>query len=291
MIMSLSASHLDAFFMVTQALNFTKAADKLNITQSALSQRILNLESELGTTLFIRDRAGLKLTETAVRLLRFCQMKKSLEEEFLNQIKSNNPKELAGNLNIGGFSSVTASILIPLLAGFLKKHPNINLSVFAKEADDLISMMKRGEIDFMILDDRLQKEELERVSLGQELNVLVECRDYEGSDVYLDHDENDMTTYNYLRKFKHNSKNIKRIYLDDIHGLMVGVRSGLGQAVLPLHMVKNDKSLIIVNPKDILEIPVYLYYFYQPYYSQLHQAVIQELTNKFKDLLTATERG
>lgn len=43
----------------------------------ALSQRVLILEEELGTTLFIRDRAGLKLTDSALGLIRYCQMKNS----------------------------------------------------------------------------------------------------------------------------------------------------------------------------------------------------------------------
>lgn len=281
--MSLSSSHLDAFYMVTQVLNFTKAAEKLNITQSALSQRILNLETELETTLFIRDRAGLKLTETAVRLVRFCQMRKTLEEEFLSQIKSSNPKELGGTLGIGGFSSITTSILIPTLAPFLKKHPNVHISIYSKELDELVAMIKRSEIDFMILDDRLQKDELERISLGFEHNVLVEAKDYVGGDVFLDHDENDLTTFNYLKKFKRMNKNIKRIYLDDIHGIIAGLKSGLGRAVVPLHLIKNEKSLTIVNPKESLDVPVYLYYFNQPFYSQLHQAIVAELSHEFKD--------
>lgn len=283
--MSLSASQLDAFYMVTQLLNFTKAAEKLNITQSALSQRIQNLESELETTLFIRDRAGLKLTETAVSLLRFCQTKKALEDEFLNQIKSNNPKELAGTLNIGGFSSITSSVLIPSLAPFLKRHPNIQLSIHSKEMTDLVSMLKRSEIDFMIVDDRLDKDELERQLLGYERNVLVEAKDYHGKDIFLDHDPEDPTTINYLKKFKRVTKNIKRTYLDDIHGIIAGLKNGLGRAVVPLHLIKNEKSLTIVSPKDILEVPVYLYYFNQPFYSQLHQTVVAEISHRFKEHL------
>lgn len=279
--MSLSASHLDAFFMVTQVMNFTKAAEKLNITQSALSQRVLNLEHELGTTLFIRDRAGLKLTETAVNLLRFCQTKKAMEEEFLSQLKSTNPNELVGKVSVGGFSTVTSSVIVPILSDLVKEHPGIQISVQTRELHELVDLLKRSEIEFMILDDRIQKDEFERVPIGHENNVLIESKDYSGNDVYLDHDENDLTTINYLKKFKHSTKNLKRNYLDDIHGLISGVKNGLGRAVVPIHLVKNEKNVVIVNPKDILEIPVYLYYFKQPYYSQLHKKVVAELSDKF----------
>jgi DNA-binding transcriptional LysR family regulator len=79
------------------------------------------------------------------------------------------------------------------------------------------------------------------------------------------------------------NKNIKRIYLDDVHGIIAGLKSGLGRAVVPLHLIKNEKSLTIVNPKESLDVPVYLYYFHQPFYSQLHQAIVAELSHKFKD--------
>ncbi len=284
--MSLSTLHLEAFYTVSQVLNFTKAANKLGITQSALSQRVLNLETELDTTLFIRDRSGLRLTETARDLLRFCQMKNALEDEFLAKIGSNNPIELAGSLRVGGFSSISSSVLVPLFSSFLKNHREVHFALHTKELNDLTSLLKRSEIDFMILDDRIQKEELERHFLGSEINVLVESKDCDVPNLYLDHDEDDMTTINYLKKFKIPTKDIKRIFLDDINGLLAGVRHGLGRAIMPLHLVKNDKSLRVLNHKDTLEVPVYLYYFSQPYYSKLHQAVVNELVEKFKDFLS-----
>lgn len=283
--MALSSSQLEAFYTLSQALNFTKAAAKLNITQSALSQRVSNLESELGTTLFIRDRSGIKLTETAQDLLRFCQMKNALEEQFLGQIKSNNPKDLSGVLRIGGFSSITTSVLLPVLASFLKKNSNIQLTLHTKELDDLVSLLKSGEIDFMILDDRLQKEELERVPLGSEQYVLVESKDGSDLDVYLDHDENDMTTLSYFKKFKSLTKDIRRFYVDDISGIIEGTRKGLGRSILPAHIVKNDKYLRIVNPKDIMVVPIYLYYYKQPFYSKLHLSFVDEINSKFKNYL------
>src|ERR1700683_3915215 len=103
--MSLSSSQLDAFTAVAQGLSFTKAALKLHVTQSALSQRILNLEDELETTLFIREKSGLSLTEVGLELLRHCQTRSTLEDDFLSSIKSKT-NNLSGTLRIAGFSSV-----------------------------------------------------------------------------------------------------------------------------------------------------------------------------------------
>lgn len=284
--MTISSNYLDAFLAVSQTLNFTKAAEKLHITQSALSQRIINLENELETSLFIRDRAGLRLTEAALKLVRYCQIKSNLEAEFLNQLKSTNPHEVAGSIRIGGFSSVMSSVTLTALAPLIKKNPQVQLQIFNEEMHALFELLKRGEIDYMILDDRIERAEFERLHLGNEKNVLVEHKNYTGSDIFLDHDAQDMTTINYLKKSKQPYKDLQRLYLDNVFGIIEGVRLKLGRAVLPLHLVKNEKDFLIINTLQQLEIPVYLYYFNQPYYSRLHTETVEALKIGFSKILT-----
>ena len=142
MVLGLSSIQLEAFLAVSQTLNFTLAAEKLHVTQSALSQRIINLENELGTTLLIRDRAGIRLTEVGSSLVRFCQVKNSFEDEFLSSIHSNNRTELSGIIRIGGFSSVSNSIILPSLSALMKQNSKIKLQLISKELSDLYSLLK-----------------------------------------------------------------------------------------------------------------------------------------------------
>lgn len=284
--MALTASHLEAFYAVSQTLNFTKAAAKLHLTQSALSQRIINLEEELGTTLFIRDRAGLRLTETAFSLVRYCQMKDHLENDFVSSLKNKDANELKGLVRIGGFSSITASVLVPIIAQLSKLHPGIKLQVVTSEVHDMFDLLKRGEIDYMILDDRLERQELERILLGKEKNFLTKGKNRAVGEVYLDHDEKDETTFQYFKLAKIKLKNIERHYLDDIYGLIEGVKCGLGKAVLPYHILKNEKLIEIINDDVFLEIPVYLYFYSRPYYSKLHEELIKELKAGFQRRLS-----
>lgn len=282
--MKLSTSQLNAFFEVAQTLNFTKAAANLCITQSALSQRILNLEKELELTLFIRDRAGLKLTTSAESLVRYCQIVRSLEQEMVLSLRPENAEQMAGVVRIGGFSSVMSSLVVPSLAKLYRQHPKIHIQTITEEMRNLMEMLRRGEIDYVILDDRLNREELERILLGKEKYVLVQSKKMKSDDVFLDHDEEDETTLQYLRLAKAKAKDLKRLFLDDIHGLIEGVRCGLGKAVLPLHLISEDKDLQVLQPQTVLEIPVYLYFYKQPYYSKLHQLVIPTLKNEFQTL-------
>ncbi len=258
-----------------QVGNFTKASSLLHITQSALSQRILNLEEELGVTLFIRDRKGIRLTDSGEKLMRYCLTKEAIEKEALAELKPSPKVEISGLIRVGGFSSVMRSFILPALAPLLNKHREIRLSLVSREMDELPGYLRRGEIDFMVLSSELSHHGLECIDLGIERNVLIEKKGYKGPNVYLDHDENDQVTAKYLKMINLKS-HYSRNFMDDVYGLIDGVKLGLGRAVVPRHLIESDSEIKIVNEKE-LRIPVYLHFYAQPYYSRLHELVIATL--------------
>lgn len=278
----ISSIALEAFQAVSRTLNFTKAAASLHITQSALSQRILNLEGELEASLFIRDRAGLKLTETGKELLRYCQLTNQHEEEFLAHLKTQDAKQLAGTLRVAGISSVMRSLFLPAVANMVEKNAGVKLQMSIRETYELPEMLKRGEVDFVINSQAIDRDEMENIRLGIEENILVAKKNYSGSEVYLDHDENDNVTLEYLKKAGRKPKSMKRLYLDDVYGLIDAAKLGLGYAVLPMHLVEQEKSLQVVSPGDVLKISLYLSFYRQPYYTGLHQALRESLEDHFK---------
>ncbi len=279
--MSLSSINLDAFLACAQTGNFTRAAAKIHITQSALSQRIQNLESELGTSLFIRDRSGIRLTEQGDELLRYCQAKAAIETDVVGRIKGLASDELTGVLRIGGFSSVMRSVILPALAPLLLNYPRVKLELISRELQQLPQLLKSGELDFVVLDRSLNREDLASIHLGDELNALVQKKNYKGADIYLDHHENDEITFKYLRlRSTDRAAKIERRYLDDVYGLIDGVKLGLGRAVLPLHLVQGDKELSVVEKDRSLKIPVVLHHYVRPFYSKLHHEVLDILKNQ-----------
>lgn len=284
MIMPLSSLQLEAFYCLAQTNHFTRAAKRLHITQSALSQRIANLEEELETTLLIRDRAGVQLTEAGLDLLRYCQAKTCLEIELVNKLKPVSSNMLAGQIRLGGFSSVMRSVVMPALSGLANANPEIRLSLFTRETHELPDLLKRGEVDYILLNQILDRGGLMNRVLGYEHNILVEQNGYSGLDVYLDHDENDQTTTQY---FKQQGKELtgRKHYLDDIYGIITGVYSGLGRAVVPKHLLKGGDEFKILYPKNVLKIPVVLIFYEQTFYTKLHQAVLKTLVDQCPLLL------
>lgn len=274
----LSSHYLDAFSTVAQIGHFTRAAQKLNITQSALSQRILNLESELGTTLLIRERSGIRLTESGEKLLRFCRQKTLLEDQCLGELKES-PETLSGEIRIGAFSSVVRSVILPALAPLLNSHPALKLTVSTGEMRDIPALLKKGEIDFLISLDDLASPSIHTEKLGFERYVLVEKEKYHGPEIYLDHDAEDPSTIRYFKRFspKRLRQELHRRYLDDVYGIIDGVCLGLGRAVLPHHLLKNNPELRVLNPERSVDLPVYLHYYDQPFYTKLQKATISAL--------------
>lgn len=284
--MSLSSIYLDAFQASAHTGNFTRAAEKLHITQSALSQRISNLEAELETSLFIRDRSGIRLTEQGDELLRYCQARVAIETEVVERIRGVKVGELSGIIRIGAFSSVARSVILPALATILRDNPRLKLELISREMGELPKFFKSGEIDFMIVDQSLAREDVVTKSLGEETIVMVQKKGYKGEEVYLDHHEDDQVTFKYLRlRASDKTNKIERRYLDDVYGLIDGVKLGLGRAVLPRHLIRHEKDLVEVDRDRLLRVPIILHYYQRPYYSKLHEAVVQALTENTKKFL------
>jgi DNA-binding transcriptional LysR family regulator len=273
--MSLSSLYLDAFAEVARQKSFSQAAKKLNITQSALSQRVINLEQEIGSSLFVREPSGVLLTELGQRLLRYCQSKESLEDEFLAHLKAPNEKSLSGLVRIASFSSITRSLILPVLSDLVKDHPGVRMDIRIGEIRDLPGLLSTGATDFIFGNQPLEKNGVENHHLGNEENVVVQASGKKvREDVYLDHDEEDRTTFDFFKSQGRKTLEFKRDYFDEIETILEAVRLGIGRAVVPVHLIKGIKGIEAVSGFKSQKSPVYLSYYTQAFYPALHQELI-----------------
>lgn len=284
--MSLSSIYLDAFLAVAQTEGFSSAAKVLNITQSALSQRIRNLESDLGLTLFIRTPNGATLTSHGERLLRYCQTRDSLEGELVHDLNVSKTFEVSGTIRLATYSSVFRSVILPALKPLLHKHPNILCDFVCTTMDKLPGMLQRAETDFVIMDYKLERAGIETAALGKEKYVVIESRrESEREDIYLDNEASDRATEIFWRAQGSKAPKYRRSYFSDCYGIIEGVALGLGRAVMPEHLVADSSQVKVVRGHKPCAMDVVLHYYHQPYYSKLHQAVIDALNVKAPSLL------
>ncbi|MFC5468194.1 LysR family transcriptional regulator [Cohnella suwonensis] len=147
----MSLARFEVFSNVIELGSFTKAAEKLNMTQSAVSHAVAGLESEWGITLLLRDRKkGFALTETGQRIL--IHMREILNQmENIKQVVAFASNLEAGTIRIGSFSSATACVLPKIISKFQKKHPNITFTFFEGTYEEILEWFETGVIDIGVV--------------------------------------------------------------------------------------------------------------------------------------------
>jgi len=283
--MKISHLGLQAFLQTATDLNVTHAAKELGLTQSALSQRISQLEEDLEVTLFIREPRGLKLTESGEKLLRFASLHQQMEEELLLELKGSR-QEIAGSIRIAAYSSILRSVVIPALTEFLRKNPKVQVDFQSYEIVELPEILTTARADMIIMDYAWQKKGVAEKNLGKEEFVVIESARHETSeDMYLDHGPVDNATEAFFRTQSRAPKKFRRSFMGDVYGIIDGVSQGLGRAVMSKHLIEENSKIKIVRGYSPYKRDVTLHYFEQPYYSRLISKVIEELTKKAPPLL------
>ncbi len=284
--MALPAHQLDAFHAVAETGRFSRAAKRLGITQPALSQRIQQLEAELKRRLFVRGPSGVTVTEAGARLLRYCEAKRALESEVLDDLAveqgSTKASELSGTVRLAAFSSVARSCVLPAIAPIFREHPRLIVDFAVREMSDLEALLTQGTSELVILDRVIPRPDMDHVALGFEELVLVESKSQRArDDVYLDHDPDDDTTLRFLGRQGVKARYVRRSFFDDIYGVLDAAALGLGRAVVPRHMLVGSHldALRIVTELRPTRSPVVMHWFRQPSYTRAQEAVRAALMN------------
>lgn len=136
-----------AFIKAIETGSFTKAAEQLGYTQSAVSQMIHTLEKELSSTLIIRSRTGITLTPDGEELLPFIRKIYNSHRELIERRKEMEGLE-SGLIRIGTFSSVSSQWLPRLMKDFKEKYPAVHFELHQGDYTDIANWIKEGSVDF-----------------------------------------------------------------------------------------------------------------------------------------------
>ena len=137
--------YLERFIVLTQELNYTRAAEKLNIPQSHLSVQIKNLEQELGVKLFIRDRP-IKLTPAGTIFLQEVEILLAQLQRTKHLTQRANRGEI-GRLTIGITTSISNSLLPNILYKFRSDFPDVDLVLQELLGKESRERLINGSID------------------------------------------------------------------------------------------------------------------------------------------------
>lgn len=135
---------------IAEEKSITAAAKKLFISQPALSKMLLELEHELGTDLFIRDRGHLQLSQAGEIYLNGCRRVLAVSDSVSKKL-SDLSSGKTGQIVLG-FTTFTAEAVLPkILLPFEKQYPFIKLLLVEERTPQLTEMVRNGKIDLAFL--------------------------------------------------------------------------------------------------------------------------------------------
>ncbi len=171
--MNLSERDLRAFTTLADVLQFTIAAERCHMTQSALSQLIARMEEQFGVRLFERSRRGVNLTAEGERLL--VSARRVVKELDLVQIDLRAVSTLeTGHVAIATVPSLAEYWLPGALRPFRQQHEQVRVSLFDVSSERCSEMTRQGLVDFSISSQPGSPHEIESRPLFEE-SVYIAC--------------------------------------------------------------------------------------------------------------------
>ncbi|WP_077567884.1 LysR family transcriptional regulator [Paenibacillus ihbetae] len=242
---------------VVETGNLTKAAEQLNLTQSAVSRAILSLEQEMGIQLLVRGRSGVRLSHDGERLWGYMKEMLHLQKKMMqeaDQIKG----LISGTVTIGTFTSISIHWLPDILHRFQEKYPLIEIRLLDGHYHDIERWIADGTADFGFV-NMPSSHGLETAMLIRDQMMCVLPAGHEHamkSEISLQ----DIADEPFIMPAKGCDTDVRawfdgqravprtRFELEDDHAIMAMVRSGLGVSILPETILASAPAGLAARP-------------------------------------------
>jgi DNA-binding transcriptional LysR family regulator len=163
---------LEMFQAIVEAGSFTKAGQRLHVSQSAISRQITLLEEELGVQVLMRSNKRVFLTEAGKTLLKHChRIFRDFEEAVLEVAQDEQSSR--GSLRVGGGMSVCTYLLPHILKEYKTRYPHVQLTVTTGTTEPTIQKIRNNEIDVGVLSMPVESHDLQVESVFREEMMVV----------------------------------------------------------------------------------------------------------------------
>ncbi|WP_434667263.1 LysR family transcriptional regulator [Paraburkholderia sp. A3BS-1L] len=144
---------LESFLLVAQVGSFRAAADRLHVTQAAISNRIAALEEEIGARVFIRGPGDLRLTPVGLRLISYGERMLELQGDIMQLGRTD--QKLLGGVRIGAIDTVVHTWLVGFVQHLNASYPGIEVQLSAESTERLNRSLRDGEVDIALQTDQM----------------------------------------------------------------------------------------------------------------------------------------
>ncbi len=249
-------SQLKTLIALVDTGSITGAARILNRVPSAITIRLQQLEENLGTPLFLREKKSLIATPKGLLLYQYAQQIVALAQEAEHQIKSDQP---CGPFRMGALESMAAARLPLPLAQLYATYPAIELELVTGIRDTLYQSLIDGALDVILIGDAPQNSLLNRTLIFDEELVIIAAKAH--PEILTPSDTQNATVLVFkegcsyrdrlLSWYQAFNKTPKRIAeVTSYHAILGGVAAGMGIAITPKSMLEifPNTDLLSIHP-------------------------------------------
>ncbi|HYD63256.1 MAG TPA: LysR substrate-binding domain-containing protein [Noviherbaspirillum sp.] len=141
---------LRTFIHVADAGSMTAAANRLHLTQGAISQQIKRLEDMFGHVILERGRQGLRLTDEGERLLGKARKLVKLNDEIWSDMQT---PEIAGQVRLGVPYDLIGTHLPEVLKAYARSYPDVDISLVSGSSPELVVALAAGKVDLALVEE------------------------------------------------------------------------------------------------------------------------------------------
>lgn len=292
---------LNTLLAVTEQKNFTKAAEQLSLTQPAVSHHINQLEEELGVTLFVRGKGGLKLTSEGEIVVHYARRIAALYDRLHSDLA--NIEKRITKLRFGITHTAESNLTSEVLAKCSGKSNGFSITILTDTINNLYTMLENYELDLAIVEGSAGNHSLNSIVLDTDFLVCVmstgnplsknaiitlEQLKREQLILRLPSSATRVLFDSTLRSLNDTPDNYNVILeVDNIATIKDLVRKGLGVSVLPKSACVNElrKRKLIALPIENLSMVRETRIVYNKDFA--HQDILQTITRVYQETLKA----
>ena len=244
----------EVFKTVAEYKSFSRTAEAMHITPSAVSHAIANLEEQFGFALFERSRKGVQLTVNGEKMLPLVNRVRECNENVLQEAGRINDSDV-GEVRIGVLHSVALTWMPEIIKRFKDKYPNIEVRIYEAGYDEISDLLYKHAIDLGIVADSFVKAGQMFELLVKDHMVCVVPEDFttesekmitvgeiKRGKLLMQYDAGEIE----LKKFLEDNEISVDEYIkvDDDNVMVALVEQGLGISVVPGLCVKNSRRKV-----------------------------------------------
>ena len=233
------------FNVVAKSQSFSKAAEALFMTQSAVSQSIKQLENSIDMILFQRTSKGVRLTEAGNILYKYTSSAMELLETGLLKIDALKTLD-DGELKIGASDSISTHFLLPHLEMFHKIYPNIKIKIINRVTSETIDLLKNGKIDIAFGNLPIQDNDLEVIECMSVQDTFVAGNDFLSlKDKLFSREEISNLPLILLENKANSRKYVDKVFLESGQVLTPSIELGAHDLLLQLAKINLGVSCVV----------------------------------------------